>query len=335
MPRRLANDLLLGLVLAQVATGLAGWALPVASVLPLYAVHRALGVGLVLVLVWKQAIARGSWARRSRTRPRDHSVVRGLLAAVALLGSLAFGLAWTLGLVTYDSLWGYSPLNLHVFLALALMPLLLWHALGRLRVNRSSPPAAGRRTALRLGGLALATVLGWQAVERIATGVQAAGSRLTTGSRHAGSYSGNAFPITSWLFDPIQEIDPAGWSVAVQRGGLDTGGITWLELSALPGRSMDVVLDCTSGWWSGQVWEGVSLGDVLTSRGVPAGTSVTVTSATGHSCTLPFAEARDALLATRVGGQPLSAGHGAPVRLVAPGRRGYQWVKWVSRIQVD
>jgi len=28
------------------------------------------------------------------------------------------------------------------------------------------------------------------------------------------------------------------------------------------------------------------------------------------------------------------AGHGAPVRLVAPGRRGFIWVKWVTRIEL-
>ena len=38
------------------------------------------------------------------------------------------------------------------------------------------------------------------------------------------------------------------------------------------------------------------------------------------------------LLATHVGGEPISPGHGAPVRLVAPNRRGFQWVKWVDRI---
>jgi DMSO/TMAO reductase YedYZ molybdopterin-dependent catalytic subunit len=26
--------------------------------------------------------------------------------------------------------------------------------------------------------------------------------------------------------------------------------------------------------------------------------------------------------------------HGAPLRLVAPGRRGFQWVKWVREVRV-
>ena len=57
-------------------------------------------------------------------------------------------------------------------------------------------------------------------------------------------------------------------------------------------------------------------------------------SVTGYRWSLPIAEARSALLATQVGGDPLSHEHGAPVRLVAPGRRGFQWVKWVVRLEV-
>jgi len=48
---------------------------------------------------------------------------------------------------------------------------------------------------------------------------------------------------------------------------------------------------------------------------------------------LPLAEARDALLATHAGEEALSHEHGAPARLVAPGRRGFQWVKWVVRVE--
>jgi DMSO/TMAO reductase YedYZ molybdopterin-dependent catalytic subunit len=45
-------------------------------------------------------------------------------------------------------------------------------------------------------------------------------------------------------------------------------------------------------------------------------------------------DARALLLATRVGDDALSHGHGAPCRLVVPGRRGFQWVKWVTRVVV-
>src|SRR5690242_13458176 len=91
MPRRLTNDLLLALAIAQVATGLIGWAWPVADVLPLYDLHRALGVALLLVLVWKQVIVRGSLRRRPAG---DRSLVWGIATGVALLGCVGLGLAW-------------------------------------------------------------------------------------------------------------------------------------------------------------------------------------------------------------------------------------------------
>jgi DMSO/TMAO reductase YedYZ molybdopterin-dependent catalytic subunit len=45
-------------------------------------------------------------------------------------------------------------------------------------------------------------------------------------------------------------------------------------------------------------------------------------------------ELNGALLATHVAGRPLPDGNGAPLRLVAPTRRGLDWIKWVDRIDV-
>jgi DMSO/TMAO reductase YedYZ molybdopterin-dependent catalytic subunit len=58
-----------------------------------------------------------------------------------------------------------------------------------------------------------------------------------------------------------------------------------------------------------------------------------VSSATGYWRRLPLTD--DLLLAVDVGGAALSDGHGAPVRLVVPGRRGFHWVKWIDRIVID
>ena len=33
--------------------------------------------------------------------------------------------------------------------------------------------------------------------------------------------------------------------------------------------------------------------------------------------------------------RPLTAGHGYPARLVAPGRRGVEWVKWLAVIRLN
>ena len=68
-------------------------------------------------------------------------------------------------------------------------------------------------------------------------------------------------------------------------------------------------------------------------EGADAGT-VTDGTTVGFGRSLPIAEAMrdDVLLAFDVNGEPISAAHGAPLRLIVPGWYGMASVKWVTRI---
>src|SRR3979490_1537779 len=101
MPRRLVN---LGLLIAApllVATGLLAWIVPGTTADALLVLHRITGVGLVLALAWKGGIARRSLGRRAR-RGLGLSIAVGGLASVALLLALGLGLAWSIGIVSFD-----------------------------------------------------------------------------------------------------------------------------------------------------------------------------------------------------------------------------------------
>jgi DMSO/TMAO reductase YedYZ molybdopterin-dependent catalytic subunit len=319
--------LLLATVAVLVATGLVAWALPETTATPLYDLHRIAGVGLLLALPWKELIARTSFLRRVR-RGIALSALPGALATIALAVVLALGVAWTAGAVSFDRPIPYSAMNLHVFAGLALVPLTAWHVARRWE-RPHVRDLASRRAALRLLGLGVVAVLVGAVLERVPAG------RRVTGSKHAGSFTGNDFPLTIWTFDSVPVIDATAWRLELGGAVRDRRPVDLAAIAALPLREVDAVIDCTGGWWSEQRWRGAGVVDLLRSRGIGADArEVTVTSVTGHSWTFAVDDLAGALLATHVGGEPLSAGHGAPVRLVVPGRRGFQWIKWVGRIEV-
>jgi DMSO/TMAO reductase YedYZ molybdopterin-dependent catalytic subunit len=327
MTRRATNLALLGLTGGLVASGLAPWILPEPSAVPLYLVHRALGVALILTLVAKYGIARASVRRRLR-RGVAPSLVVGILGTAALAITVGLGVAWTFGLVSFDSPWSYSALNVHVVVGLGLFALVALHTAARWE-RRPALVRSGRRNALRLA------LLGGGAIALTAWLERFADERRVTGSKHAGSFNGNAFPLTIWNFDTVPSIDPATWRLEVTGAIATAGTLSYAELMAAPSREVVALIDCTGGWWSGQRWRGARVGDLLAAHGPDDNArSATVVSVTGHRWTFPLAELDDAVLATHVGGEPLSAGHGAPIRLVVPGRRGFQWIKWVARIEV-
>ena len=193
-----------------------------------------------------------------------------------------------------------------------------------------------RRSFLRLAGLSVAGLALWRTGELAAGVLELPGEgRRFTGSYERRSFAGNAFPTTSWLNDDPDPVNGDVWRLNVSglvRNGLD------LKLEDLTSSRENVtsVLDCTGGWHSTQEWEGMPLKNVLQSAGVESGAgSITVRSVTGYQRRFSLKEADEYLLATHVGGEPISHGHGFPVRLVAPGKRGFEWVKWVDSIHVN
>lgn len=327
MSRRGSNLALLALTGGLIGSGLAAWTLPELSASPLYWLHRVLGLALVSLLVAKYGIVRGS-LRRRLPRGLTPAVVVSVVAGVGLAATVGLGVAWTFGLVSFATPWSYSALNLHVLIGLALGAMVAIHA--AVRWERRPPLGRhGRRDLIRLAALGALAVVSTAALERVAD------ERRVTGSKHAGSFNGNGYPLTIWNFDSVPSIDAAAWRLAVTGAVAAAGSLGYADLVSLPRHEIVALIDCTGGWWSEQRWRGVRVGDVLAARPPAAGaTSATVVSVTGHRWSFPLSELADALLATHVGDEALSPGHGGPVRLVAPGRRGFQWIKWVEKIEV-
>lgn len=323
LPRRAGrrtNLALLGLLLTAFATGLLAYGTgTVRAAAAVVAVHGAAGLGLLLLVPWKTVVVRRAWPRALATRTT--SVGLGVLVAVTVLTGV-------LHAAGVGALW---LLQVHVGVAVCVAPLLLLHAWGRRQRTRRID--LSRRALLQAGVLAAGATALWGAVEGVLRLTGAAGAdRRATGSLERGTDDPAVMPVTQWFTDAVP--DAAAGSVTVVAGQRQLRvAVADLDL----GDRMRAVLDCTGGWYAAQEWSGARLDRLLVSVAggdLPDRGSVDVVSRTGYRRRLPLRDAGTVLLATSAGGRPLSLGHGAPVRLVAPGRRGFWWVKWVDRVEV-
>ena len=330
LPPRLTDWSLLAAVAVLVATGLLGLVTGRPGGWWVFATHGATGLVLAVLVGWKLRrvrgrLAAGRWNRR---------VAASAALATLTLAALVTGVYWVSGGTFRMVAW--NGLVVHMVLGVAVAVVLVVHLTYRWR-----PPDRtdlDRRAAVTYAGLvavAAATWAGQRAANRL---FELAAPRRFTGSREEDSLSGNAFPTTSWVADDPDPVNPETWSLRVGGRTASPFEAGYEELA--PGEAGDdsatrALLDCTSGWYSVQDWRGVRVGHLLDRAGAdPDADWVRFTSVTGYRWSLPVDEARSALLATHVGDEPLSHGHGFPLRLVAPGRRGFQWVKWVESVEV-
>jgi sulfite oxidase len=160
---------------------------------------------------------------------------------------------------------------------------------------------------------------------------------------------------------PVPAIDAGSWCLS-----LDVASPVELDLDAIasfPHRRMTLVMECagngrtlmrpvpggtpwTLGGASVTTIEGVLLSDVLADHPVPDGTEELVfvgadegrVARDGHVAyefSLPVDDALSgpSMLVWAMGGEPLSAVHGAPLRLIVPGQYAMKSVKWLTSIR--
>jgi DMSO/TMAO reductase YedYZ molybdopterin-dependent catalytic subunit len=331
---RFTNTTLLALLGALTLTGLFGlvWPWPVW----MFEMHRMAAWAMVALIPWKAFIAWRSLRRGFDARfNRSVVIVVSLVLAGLALTVLTLGFAWTWRLgPAVGALW-QSVISWHWYLALALLLPLAVHVWRRWpRPKRRE--FTSRRAALKLLGLGAAGVAGWAAAETVARARQDPGApRRFTGSREAKSFSGLGYPTNNNIGDGQRVLDAATWRLVVTGAVEQPLTLDYAQTLALPAKEATATLDCTDGWYSTQVWRGVPLADLLAAARPKVGAlAVVVTAASGYSAYFTLAEAQEILLATHVGGAVFDHGHGFPLRLVVPSRRGWQWVKWVVAVEL-
>ena len=292
-----------------------------------FVLHGVGGAALGLVTGWK---LRRVWRRVVSPRRWDTRTTAGLLASLLVFATLGTGWVWSSGGDLFIA--GWNLLNWHITLGLLLSLAVYHHAYLRAKRPRRSD-LANRRQFLHWAGISAVAAMAWRAQRPAAAALGWDGAqRRWTGSYEAGSFNGNRFPSTSWVADAPRPLAAEPYRLAISGLVARPGALGLSDVDA--GDTLVALLDCTGGFYSTQEWRGIRMSRLLDDAGVsPLATHVRVISHTGYRWSFPLAEARGFLLATHVGDEPLSHGHGAPVRLVAPERRGFQWVKWVVRLE--
>ncbi|MBI4890868.1 MAG: sulfite oxidase-like oxidoreductase [Acidobacteria bacterium] len=115
--------------------------------------------------------------------------------------------------------------------------------------------------------------------------------------------------------------------------------LSWEEFSQLPRVRVFSDFHCVTRWSRlGNLWEGVSTKTLVELAGAvaPAAEYVLIHGYDyGWTTNLPLEAflAEDALIATHHDGEPLSAEHGGPARLIVPSLYAWKSAKWIRAIE--
>ncbi len=135
-----------------------------------------------------------------------------------------------------------------------------------------------------------------------------------------------------------QNIDPQKYRLDVTGLVEETMSLSFRDILEHPFVERENVMYCVEGWsWSAD-WRGIAVRDILREAGVkPEAKRAIFYAADGYTSSFPVEElnASDAfLLAYQANENYLPTESGYPVRLVAEGKWGYKWVKWVVKMEL-
>jgi DMSO/TMAO reductase YedYZ molybdopterin-dependent catalytic subunit len=320
-------------------------------------VHVTLGITLIPVLLAKLWSVLPKLFTLPPARSLAHALER--ISLLLLVGGALFEVATGVLNVQLDYLFPGSFYPLHFYGAWVFFAAFVTHAvlrgpaamrnLRRLRDEESelvapdpAPPTVTRRGALAFVGGGSLLLLATTAGRNFDGPLRATAVLAPHGGPEPGSGPGG-FQINKTAASrgiSMAETTDEAWRLVVGGQGR-TVRLSRSELMRLPLHSASLPIACVEGWSTAdQWWRGVRLRDLaaLVGYGTGAAPDVMVESLQRHGAfrraALRDNQVRDprSLLALYVNGEPLTADHGYPARIIVPAAPGVLNTKWVARM---
>ena len=141
------------------------------------------------------------------------------------------------------------------------------------------------------------------------------------------------FSLSFW---GVPQVDVATYTLTVDGAVERPTTLTLAEVQELPAIERDVTLDCVGGSRNNCTMRGVPIADLMHRAGAKEEALTAIFHcADGYFTTHPVRDLLEdrAFMAYATNGVG-DRDHGYPLRLVAPGKYGYKWAKWVVRIEL-
>ena len=137
----------------------------------------------------------------------------------------------------------------------------------------------------------------------------------------------------------VAHVDAATWTLRIFGEVVEEVTLDYEQLRALPATEIRTDIHCVTRWSRFDAgFRGVHWRELAKLCRPTAGARFVVAHAEhGFTTNVPLAsiEAEGALLATHADGEPLTADHGAPLRLVVPGKYFWKSAKWLRGLELS
>jgi sulfoxide reductase catalytic subunit YedY len=139
--------------------------------------------------------------------------------------------------------------------------------------------------------------------------------------------------------DKDVSFNPTIWRLEVTGAVRKSLKFTYTELLTLPSIEREVLLVCPGFFANHGRWKGISIRDLMKRAGSTKNTSKVIIYGRSRSgdrkehFKIEEVKADQIFLAYAVNGQTLPKKHGLPLRVVAKGHWGSEWVKYVYKVE--